>query len=91
MATPEKTAPMAAERPKKKRRYGLLAVGGFDMPFLIVLLLILSVGLICMFSASFVYAYYNDGDSYFYIKKQMMFALIGVVAMLACSCVDYHW
>lgn len=81
----------AAVSSKKKRKYGLLAVGGFDMPFLIVLLLILSIGLICMFSASFVYAYYNDGDSYFYIKKQMIFALLGVVAMLACSCVDYHW
>ncbi len=91
MATPEKAVPSAAARPKKKRKYGLLAVGGFDMPFLIVLLLILSIGLICMFSASFVYAYYNDGDSYFYIKKQMIFALIGVVAMLLCSCVDYHW
>ncbi len=91
MATPERTAPSATIQPKKKRKYGLLAVGGFDMPFLIVLLLILSIGLICMFSASFVYAYYNDGDSYFYIKKQMIFALIGVVAMLFCSCVDYHW
>ena len=39
---------------KKKRSYGLLAVGGFDMPFLILLLLVLSIGLICMFSASFV-------------------------------------
>lgn len=77
-----------AAKPKRER---LISVGSFDMPFLILLLLILSVGLICMFSASFVYAYYNDGDSYFYIKKQIIFALIGVVAMLVCSCIDYHF
>ncbi len=75
-------------KPKRER---LISVGSFDMPFLILLLLILSVGLICMFSASFVYAYYNDGDSYFYIKKQIIFALIGVAAMLICSCIDYHF
>ncbi len=93
MALNGQEAVRSADTPKKKKKrgYGLLAVGGFDMPFLILLLLVLSIGLICMFSASFVYAYYNDGDSYFYIKKQMIFALIGVVAMLACSCVDYHW
>ena len=90
MAMTEKEAvrPLPGEKKEKKNR--LLSVGGFDMPFLILLLLVLSVGLICMFSASFVYAYYYDGDSYFYIKKQMIFALVGVVAMLACSCVDYH-
>ncbi len=90
MAKQTEEAIRAASAPKKKKKYGLLAVGGFDMPFLILLLLILSIGLICMFSASFVYAYYNDGNSYFYIKKQMLYALGGVVAMLACSCVDYH-
>ena len=81
----------AAARPQKKKRRRLLVAGGFDMPFLILVLVLLAVGLICMFSASYVYAYYNDGDSYFYIKKQMIFALIGVAAMLAASCLDYHF
>lgn len=88
MAMEKAAAPVrrAAQKPKRK----WLQIGGFDMPFLILVLLVLSVGLVCMFSASFVYAYYNDGDSYYYIRRQMMFALIGVVAMLVCSCVDYH-
>ena len=75
-----------AAREKRRAR-----IGGFDMPFLILLLLVLSIGLICMFSASYVYAYYNDNDSYYYIKRQMVFALIGVAAMLICSCIDYHF
>jgi len=76
-------------RPAKKR--GWLYFGnGFDAPFLIILLALLTIGLACMFSASYVNAYYGEGDSYYYIRKQLIFAAIGLVAMFACSCVEYH-
>ena len=85
-----RSASAASDKPKRKWHIFSLA-NGFDMPFLIVLLLILVVGLICQYSASYPYAYYwNDGDSYFYIRKQVMFALLGVAAMLIISTVDYH-
>jgi cell division protein FtsW len=81
-AVPEKT--------KKKRRFFAVA-NGFDMPFLIILMIILAVGLISQFSASYAYSFYwNDGDSFFFIKKQLAFAVLGVVAMLVVSTVDYH-
>lgn len=75
-----------------KKRLRLFSVSqGFDMPFLIILMLILAVGLISLFSASYAYSYYwNDGDSFFFIKRQLVFALIGVFAMLIVSTVDYH-
>ena len=79
----------AADKPKKKRRFFAVA-NGFDMPFLIILMVILTLGLICMFSASYAYAFYWNDDSFFYIKRQLMFAFIGVVAMLVISTVDYH-
>lgn len=63
---------------------------GFDTPFLILLLIILTIGLACMFSASYVNAYYQEGDSYYYIKRQLIFAAIGLVGMLVFSIVDYH-
>lgn len=88
MATADKAAGVRAR--KRGERKSRALIGGFDMPFLILLLLVLSIGLICMFSASYVYAYYNDDDSYYYIKRQMIFALIGIAAMLFCSCIDYH-
>ena len=82
----------SAASDKSKRKWHIFSLAnGFDMPFLIILLLILVVGLICQYSASYPYAYYwNDGDSYFYIRKQVMFALLGVAAMLIISTVDYH-
>ena len=78
----------------RKRRRGLLYTkGGFDMPFFIILLLVLAVGLICLYSASYAYAYkWNNKDSYFYIRKQVEFAIAGLVIMLIVSCFDYeHW
>ncbi len=79
----------ANAEPKKKFR--LFAVdSGFDLPFLILVMVTLAVGLVCMFSASYANAYYYQGDSYYFLKRQLIFALIGVGAMLLASCVDYH-
>ena len=59
---------------KKKRKLFSIA-NGFDMPFLIILMLILVIGLVCMYSASYAYAFYwYDGDSYYFIKRQLAFA-----------------
>ncbi|HJD23504.1 MAG TPA: FtsW/RodA/SpoVE family cell cycle protein, partial [Firmicutes bacterium] len=82
--------PAASQKPKK--RFRLFSVSqGFDMPFLIILMIILVVGLICQFSAGYAYSYYwNDGDSFYFIKRQLIFALIGVAAMLFISTIDYH-
>lgn len=75
---------------KKKRKLFSIA-NGFDMPFLIILMLILVIGLVCMYSASYAYAFYwYDGDSYYFIKRQLAFAVLGVVAMLMISTIDYH-
>lgn len=85
---PLRADPAAAMRKKKKFLY---AACGFDIPFLIILLAILVIGLVCLYSASYVYAFYNNnGDSFFYIKKQLIFAALGIAAMFALSFVDYH-
>ncbi len=77
----------------KKRRSGLFVLSaGFDMPFFILLMLVLAVGLVSLFSASFAYSYYwNDGDSYYFIKRQLIFAAIGVIGMLFISTLDYRF
>ncbi|MGI6264181.1 MAG: putative lipid II flippase FtsW [Acutalibacteraceae bacterium] len=81
-----------APRTRSTRRQGLFFTkGGMDMPFFVILLAVLAVGLICLYSASYAYAYsQNDGDSYFYISKQLLFALGGIVAMVAVSYVNYQ-
>lgn len=77
---------------KRKKKIKLFAAqNSFDSVFFSLLMLILAVGLVCLLSASHAYSFYkNDGDSYHYIKRQLIFALVGVCVMLAVSFVDYH-
>ncbi len=75
----------------KKTKFKLFSIrSGIDMPFFCILLLLLAIGLITMFSASYAYGYYQYGDSYKFIRNQGLFAVIGIVVMLVVSFVDYH-
>ena len=95
MASSRAARPQSPSTPKREpkkwwQRWFHLA-SGFDMQFFVLLMIILIVGLATLYSASHVYAFnYNDGDSFFYIRKQAGFALAGLAAMLIISTVDYH-
>lgn len=65
--------------------------GPMDLTFLILVLILLTIGLIMLFSASYANAYYLMGNSFHYISRQMAFAVVGVIAMLAASKIDYHF
>ena len=56
--------------------------GGVDIVFVFIVLMLLGIGLIMMFSASYPSAYIETGNSTYYIKKQLGFAVGGIVAML---------
>ena len=44
-----------------------------------------------LFSSSYAYAYHNyDGDSFYFIKRQAIFAVLGIAGMIAISYFDYH-
>ena len=77
---------------RTKKKFSLISIGkGLDMPFCILILILLAVGLTMMFSASYPVAYYEIGDSYYYLKRQLLFILIGLVLMMGISFVDYHY
>ncbi len=61
-----------------------------DITFFLFTLALLGMGLIMLFSSSYAYALYYYGDSYLFIKNQLVFALMGVAAMIAISYIDYH-
>ena len=87
----ENTAAQRGKTVLKKTKFKLFSIrSGIDMPFLCILLLLLAIGLITMFSASYAYGYYQFGDSYKFIRNQGLFAAIGIVVMLLVSFVDYH-
>jgi cell division protein FtsW len=64
--------------------------GGIDIPFFVLVIILLAFGLIMMFSASFASALYRQGNSYYFIKKQLVAAGLGVAAMIFLSFWDYR-
>ena len=72
----------------QKRRGRVLPA--FDLPFLAILLALLSFGLLMLYSAGYAVALYRRGDAYTYIRPQLLFAALGAVAMYMASRIDYH-
>ena len=61
-----------------------------DYGLLIVVLVLLAIGLVTVLSASAHYSLRTEGDSYFYVKKQLLFAVVGIISMLIISRIDYR-
>lgn len=81
-----------AAKKAPKKRSDFWAVGKLDVPFLLLVMTILTIGLVMLFSASYTYAYYNEhGDSAYFFKRQFVFAVVGVIAMFFVSKVRYDY
>ncbi len=65
-------------------------IGEVDKPFLILVLLLVGIGIIAVASASYSYAEMTQGDSFFFTKKHVAFAIVGVFAMIGASFIDYR-
>lgn len=79
-------------RQRKMKKTKWFSIGmGIDLPFCIIILILLTIGTIMMFSASYAFSYYtNDGDSYFYLTRQLMFIVVGIVGMGVMSFFNYN-
>lgn len=66
-------------------------LGVIDLPYFFLTLLLVAVGLIVLLSASYARAYHVTGNSASYFTSQLVFALMGVAAMLFVSRVPYDW
>lgn len=80
----------------RKRRNRIFQFGplGMDTNLLVVLFFIMVFGFIMIYSAS----YYKAGmssafnnDSMYFLKRQVGFSMVGVLAMLVVAGVNYHW
>ncbi len=72
----------------KKKIRDLFSRGPMDITFLALVIALLTIGIIMMFSASYVNAWYDkdaEFDPYFYVKKQVLYAIFGLAVMVAVS------
>ena len=70
-----------------------LARGPVDLPFLMLTLMLLGIGLVMVLSASYASAYYSSRISspMFYFMRQVVFAALGVAAMFLVSRFNYQY
>jgi cell division protein FtsW len=61
-----------------------------DIYFLLILIILSSAGIIMMGSASYAVALKEHSDSYYYFKKQLTWLIVGFIAMLIISLIDYR-
>ncbi|MBQ5347780.1 MAG: cell division protein FtsW [Ruminococcus sp.] len=87
---PEGKQPEKKKRQSKIRRPLLERGMGLDLPFLLLVLVLVIIGMIMMFSASYPSAYYKLNDSYFYVRRQLIYAAIGLAAMIGISFFNYN-
>lgn len=66
-------------------------LGMMDQPYLILTIILVVIGLLVLFSASYARAYYKTGNSASYFTSQLLFAVVGIIAMLFISRVPYAW
>lgn len=76
---------------KEKRNSSsfLFVEGEMDYAFLLIVVVLLSIGLVMLFSASYANAYYLLGDSLHYISRQLIFAVLGLIGMFMISRINY--
>ncbi len=81
---------MANDKTYKKKRIKIIQEGRLDATFLSFVLILLTIGLVMLFSASYAYSYEYYKTSYKFIIKQAGCGIAGVLIMLFVSKIDYH-
>ena len=76
---------------KKTGKFSSFLNNPIDFTLLITIILLIGIGLVMVLSASSPSALAISGDSYKYFNKQLLFAVLGVIAMMAISKIDYRF
>ncbi len=62
---------------------------GYDPVLLISVMLLISIGLVAVYSASSILAEARYGDHYYFLKRQTVFCLFGVMLMILAKNINY--
>ena len=80
----KKTAPGEKPSPLELDETGIL-----DVPYLVLTVLLVSIGVLMMFSASYARSYYDTGNSAYYFVRQAIFAVGGILVMILVGRLNY--
>ena len=82
---------MAVKKKKREKSFSSFLNNPIDFTLLITILFLLCIGLVMVLSASSPSALAESGNSYSYFSKQLLFAILGIIAMLFISKIDYRF
>ena len=76
----------------KRNQHPMFKLGGVDIPFLILLFVLLAYGLVVVFSASIPTSIAeHNGDASYLFRRQLMYAGIGIILMFAFSQANMYY
>lgn len=81
---------MAAQKTRRRKRKEQSEYY-FDYSLLVIVLFLLGFGLIMVYSASSYEAFDDYGDAGYYMKKQLVANILGLVAMIVVANIPYHF
>lgn len=61
-----------------------------DLTLLFIVLLLLLIGLVMVYSSSHIWAVYKYDDAFFFVKRQFLFASVGILGMFFLYLIPYH-
>lgn len=61
----------------------------FDIVLFVAVLILITFGLIMIYSASSIWAEYKFNDSFKYVKQQALFIMVGIILVLIVANIDY--
>ena len=82
---------MAVKKKRREKSFSSFLNNPIDFTLLITILFLLGIGLVMVLSASSPSALAESGNSYSYFSKQLIFAILGIIAMLFISKIDYRF
>jgi len=85
-----RTPKAPGEEPSLRDQMSPSELGMVDMPFLLLTILLVMIGVIMVFSASYARAYAEEGKATVYFARQAVFAVVGIGAMLFFSRWNYQ-
>lgn len=91
VSTPAKPSVETSVRGKWKSKLKIFSTrSGMDLTFFMLVLLLVCMGLIMVFSASYANSSSRFGTPYFFVKNQAKYAALGIALMILISYFDYH-
>lgn len=90
LQSPQGNAGQGRSGAKAGKAGGWLLPQGIDLMLLVTICGTVVFGLLMLFSASFIFAEERTGDGLYFIKKQLVYALLGFLSLLVACRLDYR-